>query len=469
MPGKLLSSDLVNVVDELEAWATKPAQTPGEVARNLTGIYHALRDVDLQRYDTRDIADAAAPLIQRLFRARMHMREQLGDWASRGMLTEDVQRALRDLFRAMRYAGDMLGEHMIGYRRLDNGARLLRAFRGRDSNTLVNPRFVTGEDLPFHSGDLLMVRGRHHNSAAIARIGDIDSQYSHLGMIYIDPTGRHWLVEVLIEEGGVIKPLDGALDHDLGRAVLFRHRDPVLAQRAAFIAHEHVKQSLSHYGKPILYDFTMNNEGYKKLFCSKLIRMAFDKASEGHTMLSSFPTRLKMANPDFFRRIGVTAETTFAPGDMELEPDFDIVAEWQDYRATASLRHQDLVMDKLFEWMDTRGLSFRETTLINVIARFGRLAAGFSNTVKSLISEVVPKVPPHMPRKTIATIVMLHKTADPIVAEIDALEQERISVFGYPLHPREVLEYLDRFVEKTGGEIGYLAPAPERAAAPAAA
>ena len=35
------------------------------------------------------------------------------------------------------------------------------------------------------------MRGTGHNSAAIARIGDVDTQFSHVAIIYIDPAGTH--------------------------------------------------------------------------------------------------------------------------------------------------------------------------------------------------------------------------------------------------------------------------------------
>ncbi len=450
-----LESDLAGIT----AMVMAPANSADELVERLDLAYALFAAVDFSRYNAHALADRAPALIQQLFYTRMELRKHLRTWQSDGLLTAQVERALRDLFRAMRYGADMLGEIGIGFRRLTNGARPLTAFRGRDMNTLINPNFDERRDLPFQSGDVILVRGRHHNSAAIARIGDIDSQYSHLCIIYVDPKGYNWVVEVLIEDGGTIQPLEDALNHDLGRAIVLRHRDSALAQRAAFIAHEHVKQSLSRYGKPILYDFTMRNDGTKRMYCSKLIRYAFERASEGKYVLPSFPTRLAMTNQDFFKRIGVTADVTFAPGDLELEPDFDVVAEWQDYRTTASLRHQDIVMDKLFAWMEDYQLKFKETFLINVVSWFGRRAAGFSNTVKSVMSEVVPKVPSHMPRRTIATIAMLHKTADPLMHEIDALELERIELFGHPLHPREVGEYLERVREKSGNEIGYLVPA----------
>ena len=459
MSDKLKPADLDAELQRLEAKTLFPASNADELLERLQSIYQDLAGLDFAHYDMSHISASAPALLQRMFQVRMQLRDQLRTWRNQALLTGDVQHALRSLFRAMRYGTDMLGEAAIGFHRMGEHSRPLRAFTGRNNNTLINPRFNEKRDLPFRSGDLLLVRGRHHNSAAIARIGDVDSQYSHLGIVYVDPKGYHWLVEVLIEEGGVIKPLGEAISHDLSRAIVFRHPNAALAQRAAFIAHEHIKASQARYGKPILYDFTMQQEGYKRLFCSKLIRLAFEKASEGAMILPTFPTRMSMRNRDFFDRIGVTATETFAPGDIELEPGFDVVAEWSDYRITASARHQDIVMDKLFQWMDAYDLTFKETFLINLIARGGRVAAGLSNTIKSMIAEVIPVVPPHMKRQTIATIVMLHRTADPLMHDLERVERERIGLFGYPLHPREAAEYLERWRAKSGDEIGYLVPA----------
>lgn len=456
MSEKLTAGDLKSDLAKAHAWALAPVETAHDLVRNLTGVYQSLRDLDIGRYDAKRLADDAPLLIDQLFQTRIALRERIGEWNARGFLVPEMQKALRDVFRIMRYGGDMLGEMGIGFRRLPADGRLLTAFTGRDTNTLVNARFVTGSNLPFKSGDVILMRGRAHNSAAIARIGDIDSQYSHVGIVYVDPHGEHWMIEVLIESGGNVTPLAEALNHGLGRAILMRHRDAALAARAAYIAHEHVKHSLSRYGKPILYDFTMKMDGYKRLFCSKLIRLAFDKASEGRVMLSTFQTRLDMKNSDFFDRIGVLANATFAPGDMELEPDFDIVAEWQDYRVTAELRHQDMVMDKLFEWMDAHKMTFKETFLIHLIALLGRFSVNLSPRIKSMVAESIPEVPPHMSRRTIATIVMLHKTAEPIVAELRVLERERNELFGFPLHPREVLQHLERYRERHDNEVGYL-------------
>ncbi|MFN3868315.1 MAG: YiiX/YebB-like N1pC/P60 family cysteine hydrolase, partial [Hyphomicrobiaceae bacterium] len=331
MSDKQPMGDLAADLASSTAWALAPSSDAYALSQNLAKVYGALRALDLGRYDARQVAHDAPLLMHQLFLTRMALRDRTDEWHARGIMTADVQTAIRNLLRITRYGGDMLGEMAIGFRKLPpTEARTMTAFTGEQSNTLVNPRFVTGSDLAFQSGDVLLVRGRAHNSAAIARIGDVDSQYSHVGMVYIDKSGRHWFVEVLIEKGGIIVPLQDALDHGLGRAILFRHRDAVLAANAGYIAYDLVRRSLSSSGRPIRYDFTMRLDGkVKQMFCSKLVRYAFEKASEGEVRPSTFQTRLDMKNADFFDRIGVLAHETFAPGDMELEPGFDVVAEWQ--------------------------------------------------------------------------------------------------------------------------------------------
>ena len=172
--------------------------------------------------------------------------------------------------------------------------------------------------------------------------------------------------------------------------------------------------------------------------------------------LPTFGTRLDMRNRDFFNRIGVRAVETFAPGDMELEPEFDVVAEWRDFRTTSGLRLQDVLMDKLFEWMDLHDYRFRETLVIRLISLFGRLASHLSDEAKELLTDVVPKVPINMRRRTIATVAMLHKTAEPLFDELRRLEAEAIARTGRQLHPREVREILERVRQRMGREIGYL-------------
>ena len=437
----------------------RPIGSASVLAATLERVYNSFEEQDFFRYDVFQEREKAPETMFALFDLQMKLRERVGIWQKAGLMSRPAQKSARDCLRATRYAIDILGEIWTGFEQLPEGGRTYRAFTGTNHNTLYNRAGERDADgtMAFRSGDVILTRGRLHNSAAIARIGDIDSQFSHVAMVYIDARGRHWAVESVIERGAIVEPLSEWLDHELGRAILFRHKDTNLAQRAATLIHDRVQQANSPWGKRILYDFTMTlDEKTHNLYCSKLVRRAFREASDGAVLFPTFATHLDMKNRDFLTRIGVDAAETFAPGDLELEPGFEIIAEWQDYRVTSNLRLKDIVMDKMFEWMEEDGYKFHETLKVRLISILGRMASYLSHDVKEMIDDVIPVVPVNMKRSAIAAIAMLHETAEPLFQELRALELDRTKNSNLPLHPREVRQILDRIRETRGIEIGYL-------------
>ena len=449
-------AELADDLAAIEILALRPVHSAEELAANLNEVYDAVFNVNFDRYDVHDLAKSAPDLMRAIFVLRLRIHEQIPDWFKRDLMSLSVQRGIRNVFRVGRYATDMLGELNNGYTQLAPNEKTMRAFRGAKLNTLINPAFETGQDIPFQAGDLLLMRGMHHNSAAIARVGDVDSQFSHISVIHTDENGKLWVVESLIEKGAVISSLDDALHHGLGRCVIYRHNNAAFARLAAAQIYDVVQRSRGRGGRRIWYDFSMKLNGYKELFCSKLVRQAFDLASEGKVMLPTFKTRFDMKNRDFIERIGVRTKETFAPADIELEPHFDLVAEWRDYRVTSRLRLQDLLMDKLFAWMDAYGYKFHEDLPIRLIGIFGRLSSRLSERTRALVADVLPDVPPNMRRRTIQAVAMLHKTAEPLLADLQELEQQSIDRYGRPLHARQVFEHLERVRQAANGRIGYL-------------
>jgi len=449
-------SGLEERLSQLRAVADRRFETADELEAALRAANDLLQNTDLADANRHELAHAAPLLMKELFAARLRLRERIGEWQANGLLTRPVETAVRDVFRIARYASDMLGEIAAGNPELGADEKSRRGFTGTDHNTLVNPAFHNGHNIPFRSGDVILVRGSAHNSAAIARIGDVDTQFSHVAIVYIDPEGEHWVVEALIEDGSVITKLADFLDHGLGRAVLFRFRDSDIAAKAARLAYERINATKTGAARHIPYDFSMRLKGRRSLFCAKLVAQAFSDA-DPTISLPAFKTRFDHSNKAFFKSIGVKAKETFAPGDIDLDPRFDLVAEWQDYRMTPVLRRQDMIMTKFFEWMETRGYAFREDFFITLISVFGRMSSYLSDRAKTLISSVVPKVPSNMTRSCVATIIMLHKSAEKLMPAIAALEQDRIKMSGFPLHPREILAHLERLREESGGRrIGYL-------------
>lgn len=442
-------------LERIETLAWTPVRRAGDLARNLDEIYQLAANAKFTNYDIDAVGRAAPEIMYRLFDIRVHLRKRIAEFRRANLMTDEVVIALRNVFRVLRYVSDMLGEIAGSNARLAPGEYTYRGFTGPSLNTLANYDMFQRGEVEFRSGDVILVRGRQHNSAAIARIGTADSQFSHVGVVYIDEQGEHWLVESLIEDGAVITPLSAALDHGLARAALYRHYNERLAERAAKAIHYHVSQSLGQ-GPRIAYDFSMRLDDEAELFCSKLVRLAYAMASGGRYMLPAYPTRIEMRNADFLNRVGVKTNMTFAPYDIDLEPEFDLVAEWQDYRETSAVRLQDFAMDKLFEWMELYGYRFDETPMIRLISRLGRFASYFSEDAKRALSSVFPRVPRNMPRKTVAVVAMLHKTAEPICAELREIERRSIAKTGLPLHGLEIFAHLERIRQREGGRLGYL-------------
>lgn len=450
-------SGLEERLAEVGAVADRHMRSAQELEAVLRALYQLVYDTDLGEADRHEMTAAAPQLLQGLFAARLRLRDRIAGWQAQGVFSRPAQAALRDVLRIARYATDMLGEIAGGNARLAPEGKSRRGFTGTDWNTLVHPAFDTGENIPFRSGDVVLMRGSAHNSAAIARIGDVDTQFSHIAIIYVDPEGKHWVVEALIEDGSVINTLEHVLDHGLGRAVLYRYRDAEVAARAAKLAYERVLAVKTGFAPHIPYDFSMRLKGRRKLFCAKLVAQAFADATAGEVQLPAYKTRLDLRNNKaFMKSIGVRAKETFAPGDIDLDPRFDLVAEWQDYRVTPLLRRQDMIMTKFFEWMETKGYTFREDLFIKFIAIFGRLSSYLSDESKNLISSVVPKVPRNMSRSCVATIVMLHTSAEEVMPALAALDEDHVRMTGFPLHPREMFAHLERLREVSDGRIGYL-------------
>jgi hypothetical protein len=443
-------------LERLEALAYAPAISSQGLARTLGQMYLTAVGANFANYDLNAIRKAAPDLMYRMFDLRLALRGRIAEFEQRQLMTGDVVQGLRDVFRVLRYVTDMLGEMAIGNARVAAGEYIRRGFTGADRNTLVNHAYYNGRDLPFRSGDVLLVRGHAHNSAAIARIGQSDSQFSHTGIVHIDNDGRHWMVESLIEDGAIINPLSHALDHGIVRAVLYRHKDMDVAARAAEHVHGLVQRSRARGGKRILYDFSMQLEEQRHFFCSKLVRHAYEHGSEGRVRLPSYPAQIVVKNRDFLDRIGVKAVNTYAPADIDLQSNFDLLAEWQDYRETSNIRLQDFTMDKLFEWMETRGFRFEETTAVRVVSLLGRFSAHFSDGAKEMLEGLFPRVPINMPRKTVAAVAMLHKTAEPIYLELQELERKCVAETGRPLHGNEIFEFLETLRVREGGRVGYL-------------
>ncbi len=96
----------------------------------------------------------------------------------------------------------------------------------------------------------------------------------------------------------------------------------------------------------------MNLSDHSELFCAELIGFAYELASSDAPGLPAYPTSLEvLQGHPFLDDMGIRCCTTFAPGDVEVDPRLELVAEWRDLRRTAESRIQDAILTSILEWM----------------------------------------------------------------------------------------------------------------------
>ena len=163
---------------------------------------------------------------------------------------------IRKIYNFGRYAEDMIGEMIGDFNNPGKHLAALPVFSEGFPFTLKNPRI---SHFQWQSGDIVLMRGQRHNSAAIARIGDTDVQFSHLAIVYKDKLkGKPYLVESLIEKGLVVNDLEKTLAKGSARFVVYRFSENInVAANAAEILYRKAYEA-KQSGKIIEYDFSMS-------------------------------------------------------------------------------------------------------------------------------------------------------------------------------------------------------------------
>ncbi len=125
-----------------------------QLEEQLQKIYTQVFNVDFARYDLRRLREAAPELLDDFYDLRLGLRDRIAQWRSSGFITPKAEQLLRDVFRALRYATDLIGELMIGFRQRKPSRSRRVAFSKRTRGTLFHPA-LRGANVPIvvHDGD----------------------------------------------------------------------------------------------------------------------------------------------------------------------------------------------------------------------------------------------------------------------------------------------------------------------------
>lgn len=378
-----------------------------------------------------------AKIIEHLFLIRQNLRRRLNEFAENGKASELCVSAVRDTLRASRVIEDYVAEWYANYP-VDDTKAPIGALNGTFPWIQFHPEH---KQLDLRSGDVFISRGNALTSAAISRITDDDANFSHLAMLYIDErTGEKWVVEAHIEIGAKVAKWDDYRFDGKARTVQLRYKDPELAQRAAKLMHDKVKAATDS-GTNICYDFAMDMSDRKCMFCSEIVSVAFALASDEAVQIPRFFSTIKMKNPDFVRRLGVTATRTFMPADIELDGRFEVLAEWRDLGKVNRLHEYDAILTSIFSWMDNHGYVLHDSLRTDLRARALHRARSWPVFSKVLGA----KFPTNMPRTTLATIMTLDTVGTKLAERLSAANIENRSRTGFWLTPEQMLDVLERY------------------------
>lgn len=448
-PASLTETTLSSTLGRISSLKESLAQDHDRCANVMNYSYQELFDlVGSDAYLDMDNIAVLDRDIQRSFEARLDLREFLRDFDIKNSSDEACFKGIVDLTRALRY----LEDYMIQIR-LDKSNEAPTEYvnmQGQFPYLLVNPKYKDDiksyEDLM--SGDLILSRGGAYSSAAIARIGESDFQFSHLSFVYRDPSDNNkmYTTEAHIEIGAVTAPFEEHLNEKNVRSVVFRYNDTAVAHKASESIFKRVKAK-SETGKNIEYDFSMNYKDESKLFCSEVISNGFHHVDPSIGYIPKFKSKFNRGLIPFLNQIGVplTQENVsdydvFAPGDIQFDPRFDLVLEWRNPKKIEESRIKDFILTKLFDKMEKEGYNFDPTLKMDVQTK----SFWILRRIPIVRKFIEKKFPLNMTPTQMEIFMSLDKVGETIQKEIEKRSIES----DHSLTPKEIYAAIDDFLEK---------------------
>lgn len=240
--------------------------------------------------------------------------------------------------------------------------------------------------LEIHSGDILVSRGGAPTSALIARGNDYPGNFSHIALVYVDEISNDVsIIESHIEIGVAIADIDQYFKDKKLRVMVLRPRydlpsldsDPMLPHKAAKYA---LNRALT---EKIPYDFAMDTDDFKKLFCSEV---AYEAYSHYGLKLWSTLSHISSAGVrNWLSEFGVKNFTTMEPSDLEYDPQLRVVAEWRDYETLYKDHMDNAIVDIMLESAESKERIGYDWYLLP----FARLLKGYS-FILNLFDKVGP-------------------------------------------------------------------------------
>lgn len=398
-------------------------------------------------------------IVMESYKARIALRNKLTEFSNvKGEKNTKIVESARRIFRAARYIEDMAGEIYLENmnRQLKrNSPQFFRPFRNdRDPKAYgtLNKGFpwllTTGDKkVRIKSGDIFLSRGNAFSSAAISKIGRVDSQFSHLAIVYIDgepdssftieeitKMNNAKIVEAHIEVGNTIRTFKEYLNDGNARVLHFRLRQKQHDNKSPHIAakasHDLVRNYLAENKANLPYDFHSVIEDHSEVNCTEIVYYGYERIG---IILPLY--RTKVQSNDFTKKTSLNIDSMFAPGDLEMDPRFELLAEWRDYRKMRDIRYKDAILVKIFHWMERDNYRFNIDSIMFFKANLAKTLRKFGMYKKTL--------PKNMPIDTIKTVFVLDKVGAILQKELEKADDKYFQKEGIRMSANEMYNFLE--------------------------
>lgn len=387
----------------------------------------------LNKSDYERLHKRASIIVEKLFSLRLLLRGKLKEFHQQGTLSKSCIGKIRKAFRYSRFMEEFITETAIN---LSNKPIVANNhdFSQQKYQFYLNPQY---KRFQIKSGDILLLRTSSFVSATIARLGDEDGQFSHAAMIYVDNEGEKKVIESTIQSGVIITSYEEwrANNHH-ARAILFRHHNEALAKKAAQKIFDAI-QIRWESNNLILYDFKMNDSDPGSLYCSELIQYAFQLA--GDNKIPTFRTSFKaFTGHSFLNELTINTEQAFSPGDLEIEPEINLVAEWRNYNDTRLARLQDVLQTQTLKWMSHKDYYLKGTIRSYLGSKIILLA-------RKLFGVKRDEIPSNMPFGFLSNLIKLNDLNKILEKYLVGLEAEYNKKHGHSMDYQAMMTLMEKF------------------------
>lgn len=236
----------------------------------------------------------------------------------------------------------------------------------------------------FNNGDLMIARGISWTSSIISQATSNKNHFSHGIIVYKTNKGKEYTIESYIGSGVKIYNMDFALKNENARLQVYRYKhDKQIAEKAANYAYQNYV-----YNRHVDYDYNSNFNSDRSLTCIEIPYWSYKIASQSNVILPQYPSQMTATSRNLLSSLGLKNGDFFGPSDMEIDPRFDLVADWTDHRFLKDNFLKDIVSTKLIEWTTKLNYIYDETFSSFILK---------SRMVKKLL-ELIRLVPKGLPR-----------------------------------------------------------------------